>query len=58
MVVSISFHSFPQVLRTIAQLSGSQFASELKPYFSPVEGLRAKVEFAKLDWTPLLSISD
>ena len=46
------------MLRSIAQLSGSQFASELKPYLSPVEGLRAKIEFAKLDWTPVLSISD
>mgnify|MGYP000666284092 CR=1 FL=1 len=47
-----------KVLRTIAQLSGSQFAAEMKPYMSPMEGLKAKVEFAKLDWTPLLSISD
>ena len=47
-----------KVLRVIAQLSGSQFAAELKPYFSPLEGIRAKVEFAKLDWTPMLSISD
>jgi hypothetical protein len=47
-----------KVLRTIAQLSGSQFASEMKPYMSPLEGIRAKVEFAKIDWAPLLSIGD
>lgn len=47
-----------KVLRVIAQMSGSAFATELKPYLSPLEGMRAKVEFAKLDWTPLLSISD
>lgn len=47
-----------KVLRTIAQLSGSAFASEMKPYMNPMEGLKAKVEFAKIDWTPLLSIGD
>ena len=47
-----------KVLRAIAQMSGSQFAADLKPYISPLEGIKAKVDFAKLDWTPLLSISD
>jgi hypothetical protein len=47
-----------KVLRTVAHLSGSQFAADMKPYMSPLEGIKAKVEFAKLDWTPLLSIGD
>ena len=47
-----------KALRIVAQIAGSQFASEMKPYQSPLEGLKAKVEFAKIDWAPLLSISD
>lgn len=47
-----------KVLRAISNLSGSQLASELKPYLSPVEGLKARVEFTKLDWTAVFSIND
>lgn len=45
-----------KVLKTIAQLGGSQFAAELKPYMSMREGNKPKVEFTNLDWTPIISL--
>jgi hypothetical protein len=47
-----------KVLRTMAQLSGSQFSAEIKPYFSPLEGMKAKVDWLKLDWTPQIAIEN
>ena len=44
-----------KVLRYISVMSGAQFAAELKPY---IESMQAKVDFSKLDWTPLISIFD
>jgi len=47
-----------RVMKVIAQIAGSQFATDLKPYLSAVDGMRAKVEFAKFDWGSTMSISD
>jgi len=47
-----------KVLKTIAQISGAQFATAMKPFISPAAGVKAKVEFSKFDWSPVLSVSD
>lgn len=41
-----------KVLKIISQMSGPSFAAEMKPYL--VDGLKPKVEFAQLDWTPMI----
>jgi len=41
-----------KVLKIISQMSGPQFAADMKPYL--VDGVKPKVEFAQLDWTPMI----
>ena len=47
-----------RVLKSIGAITGPEMANNLKPYMSPTEGLRAKVEFSKLDWTPIIAVCD
>lgn len=48
-----------RVLRVVSQLSGSSCAASLKPYCSSsAEGVKPKVEFAPLEWTPMIVLHD
>jgi hypothetical protein len=41
-----------KVLKIISQMSGPQFAADMKPYLA--DGVKPKVEFATIDWTPMI----